>query len=192
MLVTRLRNQFHDNPKLYLHHANVLETDLAQWGPAVITGNLPYYITSPIVERFLSLGPDFKRAVFLMQLEVARRITAKPGSRDYGYLSVFAQLVSEVDTVVTVPPGAFSPPPKVDSAAVLFRRREVVPHLWRSVLKLASHAFAHKRKNLRNNLRPFYGAIIDNLPEVNLRAEQLSVEQFISLHDRLVSYTETA
>ncbi len=107
-------------------------TDLAQWGPAVITGNLPYYITSPIIEKFLSLDSRFDIAVFLMQWEVAERLLAKPGTRDFGYLTVATQLVCDVELVCKVPPSAFAPPPKVDSAAVRLRRRAAAPdHLPR-------------------------------------------------------------
>ncbi len=98
--------------------ATLLTSNLAEWGPAVIAGNLPYYITSPIVERFLKLAPNFPIAVFLMQLEVAERLLAKPNSRDYGYLTVATQIVCAVELVCKVPASAFSPPPKVESAAV--------------------------------------------------------------------------
>jgi 16S rRNA (adenine1518-N6/adenine1519-N6)-dimethyltransferase len=191
-LVTYLEKHFEKEPKLHVHHADVLRTDLSQWGRAVVTGNLPYYITSPIIEKFLNLDAAFSRAMFLMQWEVAQRVVAQPGSRDYGYLSVFTQLISTVEIALKVPPGAFSPPPQVDSAAVVFQRKAIIPENWRAVLKLASRAFAQKRKTLRNNLRPFYGAAVDDLPEANQRAEQLSLDQFIGLHNRLVSYTETS
>jgi 16S rRNA (adenine1518-N6/adenine1519-N6)-dimethyltransferase len=146
---------------------------------------LPYYITSPIIERFLQLDEQFPSAVFLMQWEVAQRLLAKPHSRDYGYLTVAAQTVCEVDLVCKVPPSAFSPPPKVDSAALrLTRRREITADLP-ALLKFVSRCFTHKRKTLRNNLRPFYGAAIDAMPESGLRAEQLQLAQFADLRSRL-------
>jgi 16S rRNA (adenine1518-N6/adenine1519-N6)-dimethyltransferase len=158
---------------------------LAQWGPAIIAGNLPYYITSPIIEKFLALDARFPTAVFLMQWEVAQRILSGPNSRDYGYLSVATQLICDVSLVCKVPPGAFSPPPKVDSAAVKFVRRAETPANLSELLKLVSRSFAQKRKTLRNNLRPLYGQSVDSLPEAGLRAEQLSIEQFIDLQRRL-------
>lgn len=184
-LVAYLKRNFPAEPKLHVHEADVLDVDLAQWGPAVVAGNLPYYITSPIIERFLRLNADFPSAVFLMQREVAERIVAGPGTRDYGYLTVAAQLVCEVNLVCHVPPSAFSPPPKVDSAAVKFTRRaEQVGNLPK-LLQFVGRCFAHKRKNLRNNLRPFYGDALDGSAEANLRAEQLSLAHFIALYQRL-------
>lgn len=186
-LLAYLRREFSGDPRIHLHQGDVLETDLAQWGPAVITGNLPYYITSPIIEKFLSLDEGFRQAVFLMQWEVAQRVISGPNSRDYGYLSVATQLICEVSLVCRVPPGAFSPPPKVESAAVKLVRRTAIPANLPALLKLVSRSFAQKRKTLRNNLRPFYGEAADSLPEAGLRAEQLSMEQFIDLQRRLDS-----
>jgi 16S rRNA (adenine1518-N6/adenine1519-N6)-dimethyltransferase len=186
-LVDLLRHKFANYPSLYIHHADALDINLAQWGPAVIAGNLPYYITSPLVERFLVLEPLFPLAVFLMQWEVAQRLLAKPHSRDYGYLTVATQIVCQVELVCKVPPAAFSPPPKVESAAVrLIRRPELTPDLP-ALLKFVGRCFTHKRKTLRNNLRAFYGAAIDTMPEAGLRAEQLQLAQFGDLRSRLMS-----
>ncbi len=183
-LVSFLGEKFSAEPKLHLHHADVLTTDLSQWGPGAIIGNLPYYITSPIVEKFLALDNRFPLAVFLMQWEVAERISAKPGTRDYGYLTVATQLVCNVELICKLPPGAFAPPPKVHSGALRFRRKaQTVPNLS-DLLLFVSRCFTHKRKTLRNNLKPFHYKI-DSCPEANLRAEQLSVEQFIALHTKL-------
>ena len=182
--------KFGSESKLSIHSGDVLTTDLSQWGSAVITGNLPYYITSPIVERFLALDERFQVAVFLMQAEVAERILARPGSRAFGYLTVATQLVCDVELITHVPAAAFAPPPKVDSAAVRLHRKPAAPDNLPDLLKFAGRCFQQKRKTLRNNLRPFVGAAIEALPEAGLRAEQLSIEQFIELYRRL--YTETS
>ena len=188
-LVGNLKRKFAGEEKLKVHQGDVLATDLTQWGTAVIAGNLPYYITSPIIERFLSLDANFPLAVFLMQWEVAQRLTAKSGTKDFGYLTVATRLVCEVELICKVPPGAFDPPPKVDSGAVRLVRKpgriEQLPQL----LKFVGRCFAQKRKTLRNNLLPFYGRAADALPEAGLRAEQLQLEQFHDLFARL-SYTE--
>jgi len=161
--------------------ADVLELDMSQWGPAVIAGNLPYYITSPIIEKVLNLGPLLKRAVFLVQKEVAQRLAAQPGSRDYGYLTVAIQFTCRVELLFTVKPAAFRPPPKVDSAVVRLTPHTTPPSLDRaSFLDFVSLCFAHKRKTLRNNLAARYPAI-NVLPEARLRAEQLSLPELMSL-----------
>jgi 16S rRNA (adenine1518-N6/adenine1519-N6)-dimethyltransferase len=184
-LVGYLSRKFAAEPKLHIHKGDVLQTDFEQWGPATVAGNLPYYITSPIIERFLALPEGWDVAVFLMQWEVADRILAGPGTRDYGYLTVATQLICEVELVCRVPPSAFVPPPNVDSGAVRFRRKIPAAARAPGLLLFVSRCFAHKRKTLRNNLRPFYGAAIDGLPEASLRAEQLTIEQFIALHAQL-------
>jgi 16S rRNA (adenine1518-N6/adenine1519-N6)-dimethyltransferase len=180
-----LRNKYASEEKLQVHASDVLSTDIAQWGPAVLVGNLPYYITSPIIEKFLALDQRFPVAVFLMQSEVAERILAMPGTRAYGYLTVATQLVCDAELVCRVPASAFVPPPKVESTAVRFGRKPEVPSNLDSLLSFVSHAFTHKRKTLRNNLRAFYGERVDALPEARLRAEQLTIREFVDLHARL-------
>jgi 16S rRNA (adenine1518-N6/adenine1519-N6)-dimethyltransferase len=184
-LADYLKTKFAGEPKLHVHQTDVLAADLSQWGAAVVAGNLPYYIASPILEKYLSLDARFPMAVFLVQWEVAERLLAQPGTRAYGFLTVVTRLVCEAELVCKVPASAFLPPPKVDSGALRFRRREqAVPGL-KELREFVSRCFAQKRKTLRNNLRSFYGAAIDDLPEAGLRAEQLSLAQFVELHAKL-------
>jgi 16S rRNA (adenine1518-N6/adenine1519-N6)-dimethyltransferase len=192
LLASYLDTEFRADSRFHLHRGDVLQIDLAQWGPAAITGNLPYYITSPIVERFLALDEGFPRAVFLVQKEVADRLRASPGNRDYGFLSVRTQLFCNVELILKAPPSAFAPPPKVDSAVVRLTRRTNVPENVKSIVQFASRCFAQKRKTLRNNLRGFYDSrVIDSLPEAGLRAEQISVQQLIELQAKLDGITKT-
>ena len=184
-LARYLETKFSAEPKLHVHACDVLSTDLAQWGSAVVTGNVPYYITSPIIERFLALGLQFPTAVFVVQLEVAERLLASPSTRAYGYLTVTTQLVCDVEMIFRIPAAAFAPPPKVDSAGVRFARKSDAPAPLPELLTFVGRCFAHKRKTLRNNLRPFYGSRIEALPESGLRAEQLSVPSFVDLYRRL-------
>ena len=116
-LAERLHLKFAVQPRLEIVCADVLQTDLAQWGRATIAGNLPYYIASPILEKVLLLNPP--RAVFLIQKEVAERLVARPGDREYGYLTVRTALYARPRLLFEVKPAAFYPPPKVDSAVVL-------------------------------------------------------------------------
>jgi 16S rRNA (adenine1518-N6/adenine1519-N6)-dimethyltransferase len=161
-------------------HADVLSIDLAQWGRAVIAGNLPYYITSPILEKVLPL--DFRRAVFLMQKEVAERLVAQPGSRDYGYLTVQTAVFAHARLLFGVKPSAFHPPPKVDSEVVLLERRPPIVDDVAGFLRFVSRAFRHKRKTIRNNLPEVPG--VSEWPEAGLRAEQIAIGQLAAMYDR--------
>lgn len=184
-MVARLRRRFSGAANLEIIHADVLATDIGQWGEAAVAGNLPYYISSPIIERTLALGPRLHHAVFLIQKEVAARLTARPGSRDYGFLTVKTQLYAEPRVLFPVPPSAFRPPPKVDSAVVkLSPRVQPLAAAPQEFLRFASHCFRHKRKTLRSNLKALWPAI-DEQREKGLRAEQLSIAELIDLHHRL-------
>jgi 16S rRNA (adenine1518-N6/adenine1519-N6)-dimethyltransferase len=177
-LVEHLRSRF-PTPRLEVVHADVLAVDLAQWGSVPVAGNLPYYITSPILEKVVRGNPA--RAVFLMQKEVAMRLAAKPGTRDYGYLTVQTSLFATARVLFDVKPGAFRPLPKVDSAAVLLEPRIQPVENREAFLEFVGRCFRQKRKTLRNNLAEFYPKeLVDTLPEAGMRAEQLSLEQFLS------------
>jgi 16S rRNA (adenine1518-N6/adenine1519-N6)-dimethyltransferase len=189
VLVHYLQEKFRGDARFTVVHADVLGTDLAQWGRVSVAGNLPYYITSPILAHVLRLGPLLENAVFLVQKEVAERIVAAPGSRDYGYLSVSCQIAAETKYLMTVPPEAFRPPPKVDSAVVqLTPRSQPLVANPEEFLAFAAACFAQKRKTLRNNLAAMYGREkIDAQPEAGLRAEQLGVTQLAELYARLTA-----
>lgn len=188
-LASELRETVSD-PRLEIVSADILETDLNQWGPAVVAGNLPYYISTAILSRVLAPGSLLTRGVFLVQKEVADRITASPGRRDYGYLSVEAQLFADVKTLFDVRPGAFRPPPKVDSTLIGFTRHDRSLELGidspSQFLAFTRLCFHQKRKTLRNNLAATFGPGIAQWPEAGLRAEQLSPERIAGLYRRLV------
>ena len=176
--------------RLELIEGDILKTDFgALAARPVIAGNLPYYITSPILERVFSLKGTWERGVFLVQAEVAERIAAGPGSRDFGYLSVLVQTHAHAEILFPVGREAFRPQPKVDSAVVRLTPRDAadlgigdVP----AFLKFAQHCFRHKRKTLRNNLGAVYGLkTIDALPEGRLRAEQVGLPELAALYHKL-------
>jgi len=183
-LVHYLRQKFRDaidQGRLEIIEGDVLKTGFSG---AVIAGNLPYYITSPILEKVFAMGEGWSRAVFMMQAEVADRLVAKPGSRDFGYLSVHTQIHAHPEILFGVPRDAFRPPPKVDSAVVRLERRSF-PGLDDpgSFLKFVSMCFRHKRKTLRNNLVPLYE--VAHLEEGRLRAEQMSIPQLAELFAKI-------
>ena len=188
-LVERLRAKYAGEPRLELVHADVLQTDLGQWGSAAVVGNLPYYITSPILEQVTRLT-GWPRAVFLIQKEVAERLVAGPGRREYGFLTVQTAMAADVTALFDVPPSAFHPPPKVDSAVVRLTPRNRAAELGiantREFLRFAGLCFHQKRKTLRNNLAPVYGReAVAAWPEAGLRAEQVPLEQLAEMFRRL-------
>jgi 16S rRNA (adenine1518-N6/adenine1519-N6)-dimethyltransferase len=192
-LVHYLRRKFSDaldGGRLVLIEGDVLKTDLGAWGPCVVAGNLPYYIASPILEKVCEMEGTWSRAVFLVQAEVAARLTAVPGTREFGYLSVEAQLRSHPELLFPVSRTAFHPQPKVDSAVVSLEPRDAAAEYGigdpAAFLRFSSACFRHKRKTLRNNLAGIYGRErVDALEQTRLRAEQLGVAELAALYLRL-------
>lgn len=202
-LARQLEEKVKDQPAIEILQGDILSTDLAalcrrhQAERCYVFGNLPYYLTSPIIHHLMNSAGWIRGMALLVQREVAERLTAAPGSRDYGYLTVLAQLHSQPRMVLNVPPGAFSPPPKVQSALVDFTMRPKFPawsaHERARFLAFVKLCFAQKRKNLLNNLRKAYsGDPIDAAFRTlgissRLRAEELDLDRFASLFAGLVS-----
>jgi 16S rRNA (adenine1518-N6/adenine1519-N6)-dimethyltransferase len=162
-------------PQVEVIRGDALHAEMGTSGP--IAGNLPYYVATPIISRVLRLG---RIGTFLIQKEVAERITAGKGSRDYGYFSVECQFFATVEYLFTVKPGSFRPPPKVDSAVIRLTPRPVREvAAAEAFLRFVSRCFQHKRKTLRNNLG------MSDFPESGLRAEQLTLAEFADLYKRL-------
>ena len=161
-LAAELRFRFREQPQVEIVEADVLEVDFAALLPAGetadVVGNLPYYITSEILLRLFAAGTSglLTRAVVMMQREVADRVAAAPGVRDYGLLSATAQMNARTEILFTLPPSAFSPPPDVYSTVL---RLEFAPRFSelgvdaRGFDTFLRSCFAQKRKTLANNLR---------------------------------------
>jgi 16S rRNA (adenine1518-N6/adenine1519-N6)-dimethyltransferase len=185
-LVDHLRRKFASEPRLEIIHGDAMATDLAQWGRAPVAGNLPYYAATAIIGQTIRLRPT--RAVFLIQREVADRLVAQPRTREYGYLTVATRLFAEARLLFGVKPGAFHPPPQVESAVVLLTPQA---DPWavddaEAFLQFVGRCFQHKRKTLRNNLVDTYGKeLVDLWPEAGQRAEQITMAGFVEMYDRL-------
>jgi len=192
-LAARLREVTARIGNVEVVESDVLAVDfgaLAKGKSFSVYGNLPYYITSPILHRLFEHAERIVAIHIVIQWEVAVRIVAPPGRRDYGYLSVVSQWFSRPELVLRIPPGAFRPPPKVASALVSLRmpgaRETLDVDDENAFLDFVKECFAHKRKNLRNNLRARLGTRAgDILRDAGLspdaRAEELSVSKFVEL-----------
>lgn len=199
-LIEPLHKLAQAHPNLAVVHGNILQTDLAYLASGKrmrIYGNLPYYITSPVLHRFFEYAGQIDEIHIVIQLEVAQRLTARPGNRLYGYLSVATQFYARPDFAFRVPRGAFRPPPEVGSALVTLRlpgenAKLDIPDAHQ-FLEFVKSCFAQKRKTLSNNLRPVAPPrrVRDLLRELKLRedarAEQLSVAQFAAIYRAISS-----
>ena len=155
-----------------------------------IIGNFPYNISTQIVFKTLELRDQIPEFSGMFQKEVAERICSKKGSKVYGILSVLAQAFYDVEYLFTVPPTVFNPPPKVDSGVMRLRRKAdySLPCDEKLFFRVVKTAFQQRRKTLRNSLKTFN--FTDNLKEdsiFDLRPEQLSVEQFIEITQKIAA-----
>jgi 16S rRNA (adenine1518-N6/adenine1519-N6)-dimethyltransferase len=192
-LVTRLRARV--PPNVTVVEGDALTVDLQELVPVGgrIVGNLPYYISSPLLRRFLGLRQQVRDAHLMLQEEVARRIASPPGSKEYGILSVLFALWADVDVPLLVSPDDFDPPPAVSSAILRVRflpaARAEVTDLDRFERFLQT-AFARRRRTLENNLRVSYPNLKEHLKLLNIegsrRPETLSVVEFGRLFRALV------
>lgn len=184
-LAEYLRGRFAGEHRLEIVQADATTIDFDLWSGAPVAGNLPYYVATPIIEA--AVRRRTPRAVFLIQKEVAERLAAAPGSRDYGYLSVATQLFAHVRVLFEVKPGAFHPPPKVDSAVVLLEpRADAPPGNADAFLRFIGRCFHQKRKTIRNNLSEVYGKeLLETWPEAGLRAEQIGIDGFKRMFARV-------
>lgn len=153
-LAAGLRDRFAGEAAFELHEGDALKTDFATLsdGPARLVGNLPYNISTPLIFHLLRSSVAWTDLHVMLQWEVAQRICAAPGGREYGRLSVAVQLAAKAEILFKVPPGAFVPPPKVHSA--ILRLNPMGADLpWRTLDRVLISAFSARRKTLRNALK---------------------------------------
>jgi 16S rRNA (adenine1518-N6/adenine1519-N6)-dimethyltransferase len=172
------------------------ETIAAPFGPpTALVANLPYQVAATVVLRFFELIPSLSQATVMVQAEVADRMAASPGSKEYGAYTVKLRLFAEPAGRFNVAPGCFLPPPRVDSAVIRLERRDVLAdeQLRRDVIRVVEAAFAQRRKTVRNSLKAVLAqspAEIDTALEAagidgRRRAETLSVAEFVTLGSSL-------
>ncbi len=200
LLMARLQKLAKRFPNLIVVHGDVLESDLAAIAAGRrirLYGNLPYYITSPILHHFFTFADMIDEIHIVIQEEAALRLTAKPQTKQFGYLSVVTQLYTRPEFVMRIPRSAFSPPPEVGSALVTLRlpgdRAQLAIPDEGAFLDFVKLSFAQKRKTLVNNLRTLAkpdavrGALAAQNLRLDARAEQLTVAQFAALQEYLAA-----
>ena len=156
-----------------------------------IVGNLPYYITTPIIKFLISLKLNVKEMIFMVQEEVADRFSSLPGNKEYGSITLYLKYFFNIEKLFKVSKKCFNPIPRVESAIIKLERRTLKPKVNEEIyFKLINDSFKMKRKTLRNNLNNYDFEKIRkvlikyNLPET-IRAEELSEEIFISIYNEL-------
>lgn len=192
-LAALLRERYARRTNVLIAEADVLELSLGELaaGPYVLVGNVPYYITTPILFHAL-VPPRAERSVYLVQREVAQRLVAKPGSKEYGALTVNVAAVARAELLFGVPAGAFTPPPKVESAVVRITPLPeplITPEEEHPFRVLVQSAFGMRRKQMRRVVRTLYSLDAEQADEVlgraridpEVRPEVLSTEQFVGL-----------
>jgi len=200
-LVNQLRIKFEDIPNLEIVQGDILKYDFSPLfqkagRPMKVVANLPYQISTPLLFRFLEEREKFSSLLLMLQKEVAQRLIASPGNKEYGPLSIFVQRVSEVSIRFFIKPIAFFPPPKVDSALVEIRWRksplvDLEDEGW--FKKVVQGCFNYRRKTLINGLRysglPLPKDIEQRMKRIHLnpqrRPETLTIKEFSSLAEIL-------
>jgi len=186
----------YEKNNLIIHNVDALKFDFSSLGDALrVTGNLPYNISTPILFHLIDNLSSIVDMHFMLQKEVVERMVAKPSTSAYGRLSVMLQYYLKVDYLITVPPEAFQPAPKVESAFVRCVPHATLPFVAEDTAllsKVVLTAFSQRRKTIRNTLKPFlndadFTAL--NL-DTKLRAENLSVSDFVLIANYLNALSE--
>lgn len=199
-LVPFLLAAYGSSPRFDLHSADALKFDYAQLASGArslrVVGNLPYNISTPLIFKLLESAPLIEDMHFMLQLEVVNRMAASPGGKNWGRLGIMTQYHCEVESLFDVPPSAFSPPPKVQSAIVRLTPRAKSP--WpacdeTTLRRVVQASFAQRRKTLRNNIK---GLLNDTaLEELGIdpgaRSETLELGQFVAMANAVTALAES-
>ena len=189
-LVAQLKERFGEPERFVIHQADALKFDYCSLSPSTqkvrLIGNLPYNISTPLIFHVLEQSRCIQDMYFMLQKEVVDRVAAPPGGKNYGRLSVMVQWRCEVEKLFEVSPGAFTPPPKVQSAVIRLAPYATPPldvHDPKTFSRLVQQAFSQRRKSLRNTLKGMLSAQQLEAAGVDprARAETLSVEEFARL-----------
>lgn len=183
-----------ENEKTKIIYKDFLKTDIKEdikdikYNNLYVIANIPYYITTPIIEHIINENINVKAMTLLVQKEVAERFSAKPKTKEYGAITVYLNYFFEVEKLFNVKNTCFSPVPKVDSTVVKFTKKENIYDVDNEkFFKFVTECFNQKRKTLKNNLKNYdWEKVKDVLDKNNIlescRAEELSLEKFIEIY----------
>jgi len=197
-LIPHLQEEFRAVSNLELLHADALEYDYGSLnGQWKVVANLPYYISTPIIQKLILHREKFISLTLMLQKEVAERIASPPGGKEYGYLSVLVQYFTVPKIEFKVPPGAFTPRPEVDSIVITLTLRDRPAVMVKDesfFFRVIKAAFSQRRKTLRNSLKQLgtpeekMHKVVNNTGiDLGRRAETLTVEEFGKLADFLLT-----
>ncbi|MCE5194641.1 MAG: 16S rRNA (adenine(1518)-N(6)/adenine(1519)-N(6))-dimethyltransferase RsmA [Nitrospiraceae bacterium] len=191
-LYQNLKEELNRHKNIVLINGDALDYPYETLSEFMVVANIPYYITTPIIFRLIESRKNLKSMTLTIQKEVAERIVAKPGVKDYGVLSLMIQYYSEPELKFIIPRGAFRPVPKVDSAVVKMKMRESPPikvNDEKLMFRLIKASFTQRRKIISNSLKSFSENIREILSSAGIdhmrRAGTLSIEDFARLADIL-------
>jgi 16S rRNA (adenine1518-N6/adenine1519-N6)-dimethyltransferase len=191
-LFAKLKIELADYQNVELIHGDALNYSYENLPQFKVVSNIPYYITTPIIFRLLKARKNIESMTLTIQKEVAERITAKPGGKDYGVLSLMVQYYAKPKLEFIIPKGAFRPVPKVDSAVVhikILERTSVSVKDEELFFRVIKTAFSQRRKMLSNSLKKIQEDVKEKLVELgidpNRRPETLSIQEFARLSDML-------
>lgn len=188
-LIEGLKMKF-ESPNTNVINEDFLNVDLSVFGEFGVAGNFPYNISSQIVFRILENRQHVSEMVGMFQKEVAMRIVSKPGNKTYGILSVLTNAYYDREVILHLKPGAFHPPPKVDSTVIrLARKRTNIPDIDNQLFfRVVKTSFGQRRKTLKNSLKSFLGNDVLNEDDQGIlrrRPEELGSDEFIHLTKRI-------
>lgn len=185
--------KYEDN-KTYIIYEDFLNVDLNKYfnnkDNIHVIANIPYYITTPIIEHLIESNLNIKDMTLMVQEEVANRLSSQPGSSNYGYITAYLNYYYDINKIINVPRKCFDPVPNVDSAVIKLTKNKKICNNEEVLFKLLKDSFKLKRKNLRNNLKEYnLNIILEVLYKHNMdltnRAEDLSIEVFIEIANNL-------
>lgn len=202
-LIQYLNEFFSEYENFYLKNEDILKADINQdikeylsdVDKIVVISNLPYHITTPIIMRFLEEVDGVHSLILMMQLEVAKRITSKPNTKDYNALSIIVQHQTDAKYLFKVPKTVFYPRPNVDSAVIRLDIKDIKNSEYQDFYRFVHNCFIQRRKTLVNNLSSAYSEIskdtfVEIIQELDIdplaRAESLELNDFLSIYSRLL------